>query len=245
MQVRWEEHMKLARITMGLVGAALAATALTAPAQAVTLTPDNAFVLDFIANGDGTGNLSNLPVGVYWQWDGASTLGMRMEAPQGSTGFANLWSFNVFHNGVTPGGLDSDGNNVLAINLLSVGALFSATSLGAYAVPVDAVEVTWLQPSFDPALAAIYIQLTIGGGDFPSDGYRMADYLGGGGTYANAPDFFTEGPFCAEPVGACAELTFEAGPTPIPVPPALPLFGTGLAVFGLAGWWRRRRASRA
>ena len=76
---------------------ALGAVALTAgPAKAVELQDDDQFVLDFIANGDGPTNLSNFPVAVYWKWDGANTLGIRMETPQGSGGHGALWSFNVF-----------------------------------------------------------------------------------------------------------------------------------------------------
>ena len=43
-------------------------------AQAVTIFDDNQFVLDFVANGDGAGGLSNFEVAVYWQWDGSDTV---------------------------------------------------------------------------------------------------------------------------------------------------------------------------
>jgi hypothetical protein len=33
-----------------------------------------------------------------------------------------------------------------------------------------------------------------------------------------------------------------AGASAVPLPAALPLFGTGLGVMGLFGWWKRRRA---
>jgi hypothetical protein len=36
----------------------------------------------------------------------------------------------------------------------------------------------------------------------------------------------------------------DTGPSnPVPLPPALPLFATGLGALGLFGWWRRRRAA--
>jgi len=227
---------------LALGAAALAVTAFTGTAQAVSLPGDNMFVLDFVANGDGSTNLSNFPVAVYWKWDGGTTLGMRIESP--APGFPNYelygsWSFNIFNNGDSPGGLNSNGDNSDSITALSVGTL-SATSLGAYGVPVDAVEVTWTQPSFDPSQAAVYIQLSVGGDNNPSNTYRMADYLGGGGTYSNSPDIYTTGSFCSAPVGACAELTFETNVTPLPA--ALPLFTTGLGALGLLGWCRKRKA---
>ncbi len=186
-------------------------------AQAVTLPDNDTFVLDFIANGNGGGNLSNFPVAVYWKWDGNQTLGIRMETPNTGSGFpgftANgIWSFNVFCDGSSPGGLNSNGDNTSSLTPISIGT-FSAVSLGAYAVPVDAVEATWVQPCgggpFDPSQTAVYIQLTIGGANFPSDGYRIPDYEAQGGTYSDSPDFFTQGAFCGSAQGICAELTFQ------------------------------------
>ncbi len=187
-------------------------------AQAVELSGDDTFVLDFIANDDGGGGNSNFPVAVYWKWDGNQTLGIRMETPQGDTGFSALWSFNVFCDGSSPGGLDSSGSNVSSITNISIGQAFSAASLGAYAVPVDAIEATWIQPCsgggpFDPSQTAVYIQLTIGGGNFPGDGYRMADFLPEGGTYADPPDILNVAGFCATTNGTCALLTFSSAPT--------------------------------
>ena len=196
--------------------------------QAVVIPNDNTFALDFVANGNSGGNLSNFPVAVYWKWDGNQTLGIRMETPNTAGGFPGgngLWSFNVFCNGSSPGGLDSSGSNVTSITPISVGGSFSAASLGAYAVPVDAIEATWIQPCsgggpFDPTQTTVYIQLTIGGDNFPSNGYRMADYLGQGGTYSTPPDFFTEGGFCStQPLGACAELMFQIPQTFINLSP--------------------------
>ena len=40
-------------------------------------------------------------------------------------------------------------------------------------------------------------------------------------------------------------ITFEQGPSAVPLPAALPLYGTGLGLFGLFGWWRRRRVMAA
>jgi hypothetical protein len=34
-------------------------------------------------------------------------------------------------------------------------------------------------------------------------------------------------------------------PRVVPVPAALPLFGTGLGALGLIGWWRKRKAQAA
>jgi len=233
-------------ITTGLAGAALAVTALTGTAHAVSVPGGNSFVLDFIANGDGSGGQSNFPVAVYWKWDGGTTLGMRIESP--APGFPNYeaygsWSFNIFNNGDSPGGLNSNGDNSDTITALSIGTL-SATSLGAFSDPVDAAEVTWTQPNFDPTQAAIYIQLTVGGDNNPSNTYRMAEYLGQGGTYANSPDIFSTGDFCSTTVGTCAELTFEVNAVPLPA--ALPLFASGIGgLIGIAGLRRRRRPRAA
>ncbi len=114
-------------------------------AQAVTLPGNDTFVLDFVANGDGGGNVSNLPVAVYWKWDGATTLSIRMETDS-APGFGNFWSFNVFNNGVSPGGLNSDGTNN-TVNVISAGGAFSAVSLGAFGGGVDAIEGSWAMPS--------------------------------------------------------------------------------------------------
>ena len=163
----------------------------------------------------GGGNLSNFPVAVYWKWDGGDTLGIRMESPNTSIGLTQSWSFNVFSGGSSPGGLDSSGSNVLSISNLSTGGAFSETSLGAYGVAVDAIEATWTQPSsggaFDPSLTAAYIQLTIQSTNGPSALYRMAEYLGEGGTYSDSPDIFdpNDGSFCATTNGTCALLTFQ------------------------------------
>lgn len=216
--------------------------AATGPAKAVLLQPDNQFVLDFVANGDGSTSLSNLEVAVYWRWDGGTTLGIRMETPNTSVGFGNLWSFNVFNNGMSPGGLDSNGSNN-TVNVVSAGAAFSAASLGAFATAVDAIEGSWTQPSFDPLQSAVYIQLTMLGPGGPGDGYRMAEYLADGGTYANAPDILATDPtgFCATTNGSCALLTF--GAVSVPEPATFGSFVLGLAALGFFAW--RRRGSRA
>lgn len=39
--------------------------------------------------------------------------------------------------------------------------------------------------------------------------------------------------------------TYYVGVSPIPLPAALPLFGTGLAIMGFIGWRRRRKAFTA
>ena len=42
------------------------------------------------------------------------------------------------------------------------------------------------------------------------------------------------------------EITFDvSGPSAVPLPAALPLYGTGLGLMGLFGWWRRRKAAAA
>ena len=43
----------------------------------------------------------------------------------------------------------------------------------------------------------------------------------------------------------CALVTTKTGEAPavIPLPAALPLYGTGLAVMGFLGWRRKRRAA--
>jgi len=142
-----------------------------------------------------------------------------METPITGSGFPGgngFWSFNVFCGATTPsspGGLDSIGSNVTSITAISVGGVFTASSSGAYAVAVDAIEATWVQPCnagpFDPLQTAIYIQLTIGGDNFPSNGYRIPDYEAQAGTYSNPPDFFTQGAFCVLAQGMCAQLTFQ------------------------------------
>jgi len=212
------------RIASRKIAATILAGFLTAlicmpePATAVQLSGDDVFVLDFIANGDGMTNLSNFPVAVYWKWDGVDTLGIRMESPTGSVGLGALWSFNIFCDGSSPGGLNSDGDNN-TVNNISVGGAFTAASLGAYGVPVDAIEGTWVQPcsggGFDPSQTAVYIQLSILGPSGPSDLYRMAEYLTDGGTYANAPDIFNpmDGSFCAVTNGTCALVTFSSVPS--------------------------------
>jgi len=211
---------------------------LTTPAQAVVVLDDNQFVLDFVANGDGGGSLSNLPVAVYWQWDGGTTLGIRMETPSSVDGFGNFWSFNIFNNSSSPGGIDSNGTNN-TFNVISAGGALSDTSLGAFATGVDAIEAAWTQPSFDPAQPAVYIQLTmLGPSAAGGPGYRMADYLGQGGTYSNAPDFFTTGEFCGSALGTCAQLTFEAAE--VAEPGTLAVLAFGLAALG----WRRGRKRR-
>jgi len=39
-----------------------------------------------------------------------------------------------------------------------------------------------------------------------------------------------------------ADLSFRTFVAPIPLPAALPLFGTGLGILGFLGWRRRRKA---
>jgi len=217
-----------------------AMTLLGNPAVAVPIGNDDAFVLDFVANGDGSGGLSKFEVAVYWKWDGGDTLGIRMESPDTDIGLSGDWSFNIFSGASSPGGLDNTGSNTLSISNLSIGGAFSEASLGAYGVAVDAIEATWTQPSsggaFDPSLSAFYIQLTIFSTNSPGTDYRMADYLGGGGTYSNSPDIFNpmDGSFCATPNGSCAELTF------VPEPSTALLLAGGL--LALAAHGRRRKA---
>ncbi len=56
--------------------------------------------------------------------------------------------------------------------------------------------------------------------------------------------------FVDAPVGSAfndligTEFTFDTV-AETPLPAALPLFGTGLGVMGLFGWWKRSRAARA
>lgn len=40
-------------------------------------------------------------------------------------------------------------------------------------------------------------------------------------------------------------IDIKLGVTPVPLPAALPLFGTGLGLMGLFGWYRRRRVAEA
>ena len=222
----------------------IAAALSAANARAVTIAPDNVFVLDFIANGDGSTGLSNLSVAVYWAWDGTDMLSIRMETDS-SVGFGNFWSLNTFSGGSSPGGLDGNGSNN-TVTVISAGGALSATSLGAFAGGVDAIEASWDQPSaggaFDPSLDLFYIQLTMLGPSGPSDGYRMAEYLTDGGTYSNAPDIFNpmDGSFCAVTDGSCAFISFSAEQPIIPEPSGLLLFSAGALVVGRA---TRRRAA--
>ena len=54
------------------------------------------------------------------------------------------------------------------------------------------------------------------------------------------PNFFIDS-FNFDALGTPESLSTATSLSPVPVPAAMPLFGTGLAIFGFIGWQRRRK----
>ncbi|GAF69074.1 unnamed protein product [marine sediment metagenome] len=72
-----------------------------------------------------------------------------------------------------------------------------------------------------------------------SDPFRELHSSSSSGGWSTIDTFF------APPAPQGRTHLWELQPSPVPLPAALPLYGTGLGLMGLFGWWRRRRAAAA
>ena len=186
---------------------------------------------------------------------GAALLSLCFALPANAATFNFFWSADP---AADPTITSSDDPTATAMGTLDInvanGAAFTAADLsdGLFVVVGDSF------PNFSVA----FVNLTIVGLIAP-DGASAAitgNFIGsnpGGGAFAclnfecqpdptiviNTPGPMSSATTYNSPAAALASFKLTAAQTAVPVPAALPLLGTGLALFGLMGWRRKHKSA--
>ena len=103
----------------------------------------------------------------------------------------------------------------------------------------DIKNVEWLKSGLTDVGATISF-------DFDFGGFGLVDVFDGQGTIATGPGglfLFGRGDVNTNQFGSISSQDGDWQIAVIPLPAALPLYGAGLAVMGLLGWRRKRKAA--
>ncbi len=197
----------------------------------ISLTPAaNAVTLDFVA--EAAGDERGVADGTIINFDG---LNVTFSATGGSAYFDDLWNGNPGGLGVCTNLTNSNQCNPGSDDNVSAG---EAVTLGFADGPVDFSNLTFSNDSHFAVSASDTLLIGINGGAlsvFTFSDAIASTFLGinditfafGGGS---ANNFY---------------LNSATAVSAVPIPAALPLFGTGLAAMGFIGWRRKRKSAAA